>query len=68
MGKDTLKFWVTDGKQAYQAIGFGMGRYFDLVSCSETINLAYRISLDTWNGNNQLQLEIEDIQQCQCQA
>lgn len=62
LGKDTLKFWVSDGKQAYQAIGFGRGHYFDLVSCAETINLAYKISLDTWNGNNQLQLEIEDIQ------
>ncbi len=61
MGKDTLKFWVSDGKVTYQALGFGMARYYDLVNCASAVNLAYRISLDTWNGNNQLQLEIEDI-------
>lgn len=61
MGRDTLKFWVSDGKATYPAIGFGMSHYFDLVNSAEAINLAYRISLDTWNGNNQLQLEIEDI-------
>lgn len=61
MGKDTLKFWVSDGKATYPAIGFKMARYFDLVNCAAAVNLAYRISLDTWNGNNQLQLEIEDI-------
>lgn len=61
MGRDTLKFWVSDRKATYPAIGFGMSHYFDLVNSAETINIAYRISLDTWNGNNQLQLEIEDI-------
>ena len=61
LAKDTLKFWVTDGRSAYPAVGFGMGSYLDLVSSAKEINLAYKISRDTWNGNNQLQLEIEDI-------
>ncbi len=61
LAKDTLKFWVTDGKSTYSAVGFGMGRFLDLVSSAKEINLAYRISRDTWGGNNQLQLEIEDI-------
>lgn len=61
LGRDTLKLWVSDGRVTYPAIGFGMGRYFDLVNSTPTVNLAYRISLDNWNGNSQLQLEIEDI-------
>ena len=61
LAKDTLKFWVTDGKSTYSAVGFGMGSYLDLVSSAKEINLAYKVSRDTWNGNNQLQLEIEDI-------
>lgn len=61
LAKDTLKFWVTDGRSAYPAVGFGMGSYLDLVSSAKEINLAYKVSRDTWNGNNQLQLEIEDI-------
>lgn len=61
LAKDTLKFWVTDGNAVYSAVGFGKGRFFDLVNSNDTINLAYKISRDDWNGNNQLQLEIEDI-------
>lgn len=61
MGKDTLKFWVSDGKVTYQALGFRMAKYFDLINSAQTVNLAYRLSLDSWNGNNQLQLEIEDV-------
>lgn len=60
-GRDTLKFWVSDGKAAYPAVGFGMGRYLDLVKSARTIDLAYRLSLDTYQGNHQLQLELEDI-------
>ena len=61
LGRDTLKFWVSDGKVTYPAVGFGMGSYFDLINSAEAVNLAYRLSLDNWQGNQQLQLEIEDI-------
>lgn len=61
MGRDTLKFWVSDGKVTYPALGFRMANYFDLINSAQAVNLAYRLSLDTWNGNNQLQLEIEDV-------
>ncbi len=59
--KDTLKFWVSCGKFTYPAVGFRMGEYADLVSSSKAVDLVYRLSIDTWQGNNQLQLEIEDI-------
>ena len=61
MGRDTLKFWVSDGKVTYPALGFRMASYFDLINSAQAVNLAYRLSLDNWNGNNQLQLEIEDV-------
>jgi len=61
LGRDTLKFWVSDGKNVYPAVGFGMGDYFELVNSAQTVDLAYRLSLDTWQGNNQPQLEIADI-------
>lgn len=61
VGRDTLKFWVSDGKATYPAVGFSMGRYLDLVKSARTIDLAYRLSLDTYQGNHQLQLELEDI-------
>lgn len=61
VGRDTLKFWVSDGKATYPAVGFSMGRYLGLVKSARTIDLAYRLSLDTYQGNHQLQLELEDI-------
>lgn len=61
MGRNTLKFWVSDGKVTYPALGFRMANYFDLINSAQAVNLAYRLSLDSWNGNNQLQLEIEDV-------
>lgn len=59
--KDTLKFWVACGKFTYPAVGFGMGEYAQVISESERVDLAYRLSIDNWQGNNQLQLEVEDI-------
>ena len=61
LGRDTLKFWVSDGRAAYPAIGFRMGNYLDLINSAKAVNLAYRLSLDNWQGKQQLQLEIEDI-------
>ena len=61
LGRGTLKFWVSDGRSVYPAVGFRMGNYFDLVNSARNLDIAYRLSLDTWNGNNQLQLEIEDL-------
>lgn len=61
LGRDTLKFWVSNGRGTYPAVGFGLGSYFDLVAYADKVDLAYHISLDNWNGNNQVQLEIEDI-------
>lgn len=60
-GRNTLKFWVSDGEVTYPAVGFGMARYIDLVNSAKTVDLAYRLSLDTYQGNHQLTLELEDI-------
>ena len=61
LGRDTLKLWVSDGRFTYQAIGFGMSKYYDLVENSDTIDLAYSVSFDKWQGENNIQLEIKDI-------
>jgi single-stranded-DNA-specific exonuclease len=31
MGKDTIKFWVSDGVKTISAVGFGMGSFKDMV-------------------------------------
>ncbi|MDD2653790.1 MAG: hypothetical protein PHI86_01610, partial [Candidatus Omnitrophica bacterium] len=61
VGKDTIKFWVTDGKLTAQAIGFGQANLFDLVSEAESLDLVYSPSIDDWHKPAEIQLEIKDL-------
>ena len=61
MSRDTLKFWVTDGKHTYQALGFGMAQYQNTLEELDSFDLAYTLGLDDWQGHASLQLEIKDI-------
>ena len=61
MGRDTLKFWVSDGKITVQAVGFGMAKFYDLVANAKTIDLAYTLAIDDWKKDPIIQLEIKDI-------
>lgn len=61
LGKDTLKFWVTDNKQTVSAVGFGMAKYRDLVASGAPIDLAFYITIDDWNKAPTVQLMLKDI-------
>ena len=62
LGKNTLKFWVTNNKYSISAVGFGMAEeYYDLAASGAKIDLAYQVTIDDWNKSPQPQLRIEDI-------
>jgi single-stranded-DNA-specific exonuclease len=61
LGRETLKFWVTDGRLSISAVGFGMSQYLDIVKSGYPIDLAYELSIDDWNKAPTLQLKIKDI-------
>lgn len=61
MGKDTLKFWVTDEQFTISAVGFGMAKYSGLIRPGAKIDLAYQITLDEWNKAPTPQLILKDI-------
>jgi len=61
LSRDTLKFWVTDGKTTLQAIGFGMGRNMEELCGRETFGLVYNPRIDNWLGYESLILEVEKI-------
>ncbi|MFC1753356.1 single-stranded-DNA-specific exonuclease RecJ [Thermoproteota archaeon] len=61
LGRDTIKFWVTDGERTYEAIGFGFRDMAQSLKPSQGIDLAYSLTLDTWNDVNSLLLEIKDL-------
>ncbi len=62
MGKDTLKFWVSDGNKTCVAVGFGMGSMKDLVRLGQKVNVAYGLGIDDWNKAPVVQLNLKDIQ------
>jgi single-stranded-DNA-specific exonuclease len=65
LGKETLKFWVSDGENVISAVGFGMAKYSPLIKPGSDINLAYELTIDDWNKAPTAQLKIKDIQVCE---
>ena len=63
MGKDTIKFWVTDGQASISAVGFGMAKYVDLVRPGQQVDLAYELTTDDWNKSPTIQLKLKDIRE-----
>ncbi|MGE5307845.1 MAG: single-stranded-DNA-specific exonuclease RecJ, partial [Deltaproteobacteria bacterium] len=50
LGRGALKFWVTDGRMTFPAIGFGMGSLKASLDASRGIDLVYRPKVDSWQG------------------
>ena len=63
LGKDTIKFWVTDGQTVVQAVGFGMGKYIDLVKDAGRIDVTYSLAIDDWNKEPIVSLQLKDIKE-----
>lgn len=61
LGKETLKFWVTDGSCSVSAVGFSMANYRGMITPGSKIDLAYHISIDDWNKAPTPQLKLKDI-------
>jgi single-stranded-DNA-specific exonuclease len=61
LGRDTIKFWVTDGQTTHQAIGFGMGGYLEKLCNAEFFDLVYNPRIDSWLGEESTILEVEEI-------
>jgi len=61
LGRNTLKFWVTDGQITYQAIGFGLGSFEDSLVNADYFDLVYSPRMDNWHGEGTVLLEIRDI-------
>ncbi|MEI7999166.1 MAG: single-stranded-DNA-specific exonuclease RecJ, partial [Candidatus Omnitrophota bacterium] len=61
LGRDTLKFWVTDGVKTISAVGFGLGSMKSEVKMGSQIDLAYSLGIDDWNKAPTAQLFIKDI-------
>ncbi len=61
LAKETLKFWVTDGRTTLSVVGFGMGAFKDRLAVNQTVDLAYELAIDDWNKAPVVQLRLRDI-------
>ncbi len=61
--EDHLKLSIISGtdQKTYNAIGFGMGKKYDLISNGNTFQAAFTIEENNWNGITSIQLNIKDI-------
>lgn len=61
LGRETLKFWVSDGNITYPAIGFGMSYFRDSLTSAGYFDLVYYPRIDNWQDRDSVILEVKDI-------
>ena len=63
LGKENthLKLWLKADGKTFEAIAFGMGSLAGEMQIGDSIDVAYTLDENTWNGNTKLQLKIRDI-------
>lgn len=61
LGRETLKFWVTDGNIIREVIGFGMASFKENLLSADNFDLVYTPRLDDWKGEATVLLEAKDI-------
>ncbi|MFH0772217.1 MAG: single-stranded-DNA-specific exonuclease RecJ [Candidatus Omnitrophota bacterium] len=57
-----LKIWVTDGRFTYEAVGFKRVLDFRFDSAPANFSLAFSPSINNWQGQEIVQLQLKDIQ------
>lgn len=61
LGKNTLKFWVTDGSTMISVVGFGKGELKKKLKNGSQIDIAYQVGIDDWNKDPVPQIILKDI-------
>lgn len=56
-----LKLVLEQDHKKFDAIGFNLGKYASTLSIGSSIDVAYSLEENTWNGNTSLQLKLKDI-------
>jgi single-stranded-DNA-specific exonuclease len=61
LSRYTLKFWVSDGNNTYEAIGFGLSNLKESLVNADYFDLVYTPQIDSWQGEDGIILEVKDI-------
>ncbi|MEI6631324.1 MAG: DHHA1 domain-containing protein, partial [bacterium] len=61
LSRHTLKFWVSDGNNTHEAIGFGLSSLKESLVSADYFDLVYTPQIDSWQGEEGIILEVKDI-------
>ncbi len=61
LARETLKFYVTDGKDTREVIGFGMNSLKTSLQEAKSFDLIFTARMDNWQGEPSVILEAKDI-------
>lgn len=61
LGRQTLKFWVSDGTSSFEVIAFGMGSLVGNLLQSKSLDLVYTPRMDNWQESSSIILEAKEI-------
>ncbi|MCX5695590.1 MAG: single-stranded-DNA-specific exonuclease RecJ [Candidatus Omnitrophica bacterium] len=61
LARQTLKFWVSDGKSSFQVIGFGMNGLRSSLIAAKSLDMVYVPRRDNWLEDSSIILEARDI-------
>lgn len=61
LARDTLKFWITDGRVTFSVLGFGMSGLKESLLTANCLDLVYGCQIDSWEGRENIFLEAKDI-------
>ena len=64
VGKDGLKLVLTANGRQLVALGWGMGPRIRELDVGASIDIAYRLERDEWNGESRLQARLSDFRAC----
>jgi len=57
---DHLKLWLTDGKNSFDAIGFGMGKRE--LKAGDAVDIVFAPEINEYEGRRSIQLKLQDVQ------
>ena len=61
VGQKHLRVRLTDGKNTFNAVGFGMGEFLEKLPAGCMVSIAFNMNINTYQGNESLQLILKDI-------
>jgi len=61
VGQKHLRVRLTDGKNTFNAVGFGMGEFSEKLLPGTMVSIAFNMNINTYQGNESLQLILKDI-------